>query len=220
MTPSACCGCITDDVKDKQPLLVVSYQSSIPNRHQLVSLCTQAGLSKIAACCCNCAFYKKQEGRPCISRLSLLVAKHMSQKPMQNRKRTSICIMGLDAEEKETKNKNGQRSVPTATTSQGETALTVCMTRLRGQLHSILENMDNYSATCLEELADLMTLWNVEPRVEENQWETPSVDELITQFRQMCEDAEDRARDAQEKAQERRLEAFEDVVQQIRRSNY
>ncbi|GJX20698.1 hypothetical protein Tco_0223375 [Tanacetum coccineum] len=115
---------------------------------------------------------------------------------------------------------NGRRSVPTAATSQGETALTVCTTRLRGQLRSILENMDNYSATCLEELADLMTLWNVEPRVEENQWETPSVDELITQFRQMCEDAEDRARDAQEKAQERRLEAFEDVVQQIRRSNY
>ncbi|GJS74108.1 hypothetical protein Tco_0706949 [Tanacetum coccineum] len=40
----------------------------------------------------------------------------------------------------------------------------------------------------------------IEPRVEENQWETPSVDELISQFRQMCEDVEDRARDAQEKA--------------------
>ncbi|GJV65350.1 hypothetical protein Tco_1476178 [Tanacetum coccineum] len=93
--------------------------------------------------------------------------------------------------------KNGRRSVPTAATSQGETALTVCTMRLRGQLCSILENMDNYSATCLEELADLMTLWNVEPR-----------------------DAEDRARDAQEKVQEKRLEAFEDVVQQIRRSNY
>ncbi|GJV64759.1 hypothetical protein Tco_1475587 [Tanacetum coccineum] len=72
--------------------------------------------------------------------------------------------------------------------------------------------MDSYSAACLEELADLMTLWNVEPRVEVNQWETPSVDELITHFRQMCEDVEDRARDAQEKAQEKRLEAFEDVV--------
>ncbi|GKB15951.1 hypothetical protein Tco_0849874 [Tanacetum coccineum] len=47
--------------------------------------------------------------------------------------------------------------------------------------------MDSYSAACLEELADLMTLWNVEPRVEVNQWETPSVDELITEFRQMCE---------------------------------
>ncbi|GKE04046.1 reverse transcriptase domain-containing protein, partial [Tanacetum coccineum] len=115
---------------------------------------------------------------------------------------------------------NGRRSVPTAATSQGETALTICMTRLRGQLRSILENMDSYLATCLEELADLMTLWNVEPRVEVDQWETPSVDELITHFRQICEDAEDHARDAQEKAQEKRLEAFEDVVQQIRRSNY
>ncbi|GKE41352.1 hypothetical protein Tco_1468636 [Tanacetum coccineum] len=91
---------------------------------------------------------------------------------------------------------NGQRSVPTAATSQGETALTVCMTRLRGQLRSILENMDNYSATCLEELADLMTLWNVESQVEVDQWETPSMDELITHFRQICEDAEDHARDA------------------------
>ncbi|GKD88221.1 hypothetical protein Tco_1363728, partial [Tanacetum coccineum] len=125
---------------------------------------------------------------------------------------------------------NGRRSVPTAATSQGETALTICTTRLRGQLRSILKNMDSYSAACLEELADLMTLWNVEPRVEVNQWETPSMDELITHFLQMCEDAEDRARDArdaedrardaQEKAQEKRLEAFEDVVQQIRRSNY
>ncbi|GKE71749.1 hypothetical protein Tco_1529821, partial [Tanacetum coccineum] len=107
---------------------------------------------------------------------------------------------------------NGRRSVPTAATSQGHTTLTVYTTRLRGQLRFILENMDNYSAICLEELAELMTLWNVEPQVEDNQWETPSVDELITQFRQMCEDAKDRARDAQEKAQERRLEAFEDVV--------
>ncbi|GJV38447.1 hypothetical protein Tco_1410924 [Tanacetum coccineum] len=115
---------------------------------------------------------------------------------------------------------NERRSVPTAATSQEETALTICTTRLRGQLRSILEDMDSYSAACLEELADLMTLWNVEPRVEVNQWETPSMDELITHFRQTCKDAEDRARDAQEKAQEKRLEAFEDVVQQIRRSNY
>ncbi|GKD76451.1 hypothetical protein Tco_1339072 [Tanacetum coccineum] len=115
---------------------------------------------------------------------------------------------------------NGRRSVPTAATSQGETALTVCTTRLRGQLHSILDNMDSYSAACLEELADLITLWNVEPQVEVDQWETPSMDELITHFRQICKDAEDRARDAQEKVQEKRLEAFEDVVQQIRHSNY
>ncbi|GJS41459.1 reverse transcriptase domain-containing protein [Tanacetum coccineum] len=72
--------------------------------------------------------------------------------------------------------------------------------------------MDNYLAACLEELADLMTLWNVEPRVEVDQWETPSIDEMITHFRQICKDAEDHARDAQEKAQEKRLEAFEDVM--------
>ncbi|GKA13590.1 hypothetical protein Tco_0693236 [Tanacetum coccineum] len=39
------------------------------------------------------------------------------------------------------------------------------------------------------------------------------IDELITRFRQVCEDAEIRARDAQEEAQEKRLEALESVVQ-------
>ncbi|GKF90102.1 hypothetical protein Tco_0264065, partial [Tanacetum coccineum] len=58
-----------------------------------------------------------------------------------------------------------------------------------------------YSVACLEELADLMTLWNVEPRVEVDQWETPSVDKLITHFRQICEDVKDRTKDSQEKAQ-------------------
>ncbi|GKD72306.1 hypothetical protein Tco_1330588, partial [Tanacetum coccineum] len=60
---------------------------------------------------------------------------------------------------------NGRRPVPTAATSQGKTTLTICTMRLRGQLRSILKNMDSYSAACLEELADLMTLWNVEPRL-------------------------------------------------------
>ncbi|GJS53006.1 hypothetical protein Tco_0626368 [Tanacetum coccineum] len=46
------------------------------------------------------------------------------------------------------------------------------------------------------------------------------IDELITRFRQVCEDAEIHARDAQEEAQEKRLEALENVVQQIRRNNY
>ncbi|GKA24210.1 hypothetical protein Tco_0710243 [Tanacetum coccineum] len=66
----------------------------------------------------------------------------------------------------------------------------------RRSLCSILENMDSYSAACLEELVDLMTLWNVEPRVEVDQWETPSMDELIIHFRQIYEDTEDHARDA------------------------
>ncbi|GJT90875.1 hypothetical protein Tco_1079720 [Tanacetum coccineum] len=87
----------------------------------------------------------------------------------------------------------GQNSVPIP-----ETALTVCTTRLRGKLHSILEDMDHYPNACLEELEAFMTLWDVKPRVEESSLETLSVDELITQLRQMCEDAEDRASKAQE----------------------
>ncbi|GKF51768.1 hypothetical protein Tco_0148235, partial [Tanacetum coccineum] len=45
--------------------------------------------------------------------------------------------------------------------------------------------------TALTELEALMTLWDVKPRVEESLLETLSVDELITQLRKMCEDAED-----------------------------
>ncbi|GJW47233.1 hypothetical protein Tco_0078879 [Tanacetum coccineum] len=64
-----------------------------------------------------------------------------------------------------------------------------------------------------------MTLWDVKPRVEESSLETLSVDELITQLRQMCEDAEDRASNAQEEARQKRKEALEKVVQQIYRNN-
>ncbi|GJR17069.1 hypothetical protein Tco_0965596 [Tanacetum coccineum] len=71
----------------------------------------------------------------------------------------------------------GQNSVPVP-----ETALTVCTTRLRGQLHTILEDMDRYPNSCLEELEDFMTLWDMKPRVEESSLETLSVDELITQL--------------------------------------
>ncbi|GJT79274.1 putative nucleotidyltransferase, ribonuclease H [Tanacetum coccineum] len=39
-----------------------------------------------------------------------------------------------------------------------ETSLTVCTTRLRGQLHTILEDMDRYPNACLEELEAFMTL--------------------------------------------------------------
>ncbi|GKD63450.1 hypothetical protein Tco_1305558 [Tanacetum coccineum] len=85
----------------------------------------------------------------------------------------------------------GQGSVPVP-----ETALTVCMTRLRGQLHTILKDMDHYPNACLEELEAFLTLWDVKPRVEENLLEALSVDELITQLRQVCEDAEDRASNA------------------------
>ncbi|GJS35047.1 hypothetical protein Tco_0533429 [Tanacetum coccineum] len=108
----------------------------------------------------------------------------------------------------------GQSSVPIP-----ETALTVCMMRLRGQLHTILEDMDRYPNACLEELEAFMTLWDVKPRVEESSLETLSVDELITQLRQVCEDADHRASNAQEEARQRRKEALKEVVQRIFRNN-
>ncbi|GKE63301.1 hypothetical protein Tco_1513668, partial [Tanacetum coccineum] len=108
----------------------------------------------------------------------------------------------------------GQNSVPVP-----ETALTVCTTRLRGQLHTILEDMDHYPNSCLEELEAFMTLWDVKPRVEESSLETLSMDELITQLRKMCEDAEDHASNAQEEARHKRKEALEEVVQQIYHTN-
>ncbi|GJS86442.1 hypothetical protein Tco_0769078 [Tanacetum coccineum] len=101
----------------------------------------------------------------------------------------------------------GQNSVPAL-----ETALTVCTTRLRGQFHTILEDMDCYPNACLEELEAFLTLWDVKPRVEESSLETLSVDELITQLRQVCEDAEDHASNAQEEARQKRKEALEEVV--------
>ncbi|GJT24447.1 hypothetical protein Tco_0894384, partial [Tanacetum coccineum] len=82
----------------------------------------------------------------------------------------------------------GQRLMPIP-----ETALTVCTTRLRGQLYSILEDMERYPNACLEELEAFMTLWDVKPRVEESLLETLSMDELISRLRHLCEDDEDYA---------------------------
>ncbi|GKA14671.1 reverse transcriptase domain-containing protein [Tanacetum coccineum] len=93
------------------------------------------------------------------------------------------------------------------------TTLTICTTRLRGKLHTILEDMDRYPNACLEELEAFMTLWDVKPRVEESSLETLSMDKLITQLRQMCEDVEDRATNAQEESLQKRKEALEEVVQ-------
>ncbi|GJT08564.1 hypothetical protein Tco_0843026 [Tanacetum coccineum] len=73
--------------------------------------------------------------------------------------------------------------------------------------------------TVLTELEAFLTLWDVKPRVEESSLETLSVDELITQLRQVCEDAEDRASNAQEEARQKRKEALEEVVQRIYRNN-
>ncbi|GKE65150.1 hypothetical protein Tco_1519311, partial [Tanacetum coccineum] len=56
-----------------------------------------------------------------------------------------------------------------------ETALTVCTTCLKGQLHTILEDMDRYLNSYLEELEAFMTLWDVNPRVEESSLETLSL---------------------------------------------
>ncbi|GJY55448.1 putative reverse transcriptase domain-containing protein [Tanacetum coccineum] len=86
----------------------------------------------------------------------------------------------------------GESSVSVAATSRGETALTMCMTCLRGQLHTTLEDIDSYPTACLEELAVFMT-------------------------KQVCEDAEIHARDAQEEAQERRIEALENNMAHGRR---
>ncbi|GJS86191.1 hypothetical protein Tco_0752732 [Tanacetum coccineum] len=108
----------------------------------------------------------------------------------------------------------GQSSVPVP-----KTVLTVCTTRLRGQLHTILEDMDRYPNAYLEELEAFLTLWDVKPRVEESLLETLSVGELISQLRQVCEDAEDHDSNAQEEARQKRKEALEEVVQQIYRSN-
>ncbi|GJS53515.1 hypothetical protein Tco_0626877 [Tanacetum coccineum] len=102
--------------------------------------------------------------------------------------------------------KTGQSSVHIP-----ETSLTVCTTRLRGQLHTILEDMDHYPNAYLEELEAFLTLWDVMPPVEESSLETLSVDGLITQLRQVCEDAEGCASNALEEARLKRKEALDEV---------
>ncbi|GJV18505.1 putative reverse transcriptase domain-containing protein [Tanacetum coccineum] len=103
-------------------------------------------------------------------------------------KATCIAVLTTEDMREEALTETGQNSVLVP-----ETALTVCTTRLRGQLHTILEDMDRYPNACLEEFKAFMTLWDVKPRVEESSLEALSVDELITQLRQLCEDAEDHA---------------------------
>ncbi|GKF37928.1 hypothetical protein Tco_0114686, partial [Tanacetum coccineum] len=73
--------------------------------------------------------------------------------------------------------------------------------------------------TAMIELEAFMTLWDVKPRVEESSLETLSVDKWITQLRQVCEDAEDRASNAQEEARQKIKEALEELVQQIYHNN-
>ncbi|GKA59240.1 putative reverse transcriptase domain-containing protein [Tanacetum coccineum] len=107
--------------------------------------------------------------------------------------RTKISAINLDDYQldlrEETLTETGQNLVPVP-----EIALIVCTTRLRGQLHTILKDMDRYPNACLEELEAFMTL-------------------------QMCEDAEDRASNAQKEARQKRKEALEEVIQRIYRNN-
>ncbi|GJS90214.1 hypothetical protein Tco_0772850 [Tanacetum coccineum] len=143
--------------------------------------------------------------------LGLLVLPHVSPFPPTIRRTARIYVLPVKPNLAE---QNGQNSVPVL-----ETALAVCTTRLRGQLHTILEDMDHYPNACLEELEAFMTLWDVKPRVEESSLETLFVDELIAQLRKMCEDVEDRASNAQEEARQKRKEALEEAVQRIYRNN-
>ncbi|GJT37638.1 putative reverse transcriptase domain-containing protein [Tanacetum coccineum] len=77
------------------------------------------------------------------------------------------------------------------------------------------QNLVPVPETTLTELEAFITLWDVNPRVEESSLETLSMNELITQLRQMCEDAEDRASNAQEEARQKRKEALEESDQRI-----
>ncbi|GJU40115.1 hypothetical protein Tco_1193072 [Tanacetum coccineum] len=66
---------------------------------------------------------------------------------------------------------------------------TIRATHLRGQVATISRGTWTIPNACIKELETFMTLWDVKPRVEESSLETLSMDELITQLRQMCEDA-------------------------------
>ncbi|GJS09605.1 reverse transcriptase domain-containing protein [Tanacetum coccineum] len=69
-----------------------------------------------------------------------------------------------------------------------------------------LQTGQSFGACSEIELVAFLTLWDVKPQVEESSLKTLSVDELITQLRQVCEDAEDRASNAQEEARQKRKE--------------
>ncbi|GKA04466.1 hypothetical protein Tco_0683586 [Tanacetum coccineum] len=81
-------------------------------------------------------------------------------------------------------------------TQQERTLATVLPYGTMDQLHTILEDMHIYPATCLEELELFMTKWDVKPRVRVDTLEDP-VDETIARFRQVCEHADFHAKDAQ-----------------------
>ncbi|GJR90960.1 hypothetical protein Tco_0214971 [Tanacetum coccineum] len=88
-------------------------------------------------------------------------------------------------------------------------------TQREGALTKTGQNSVPVPETALTELEAFKTLWDVKPQVEESSLETLYVDELISQLRQMCKDAEDRASNAQEEARKKRKEALEEMIQQI-----
>ncbi|GKE12280.1 hypothetical protein Tco_1415831 [Tanacetum coccineum] len=86
-----------------------------------------------------------------------------------------------------------QRMIAETDPTQREEALTAYRTGTRQSSVPVPE-------TVLTELEAFLTLWDVKPQVKESSLETLSVDELITQLRQVCEDAEDCASNAREEA--------------------
>ncbi|GJT36238.1 putative reverse transcriptase domain-containing protein [Tanacetum coccineum] len=100
-----------------------------------------------------------------------------------------------------------QRMIAETDPTQREEALTAYGTETGQDSVPVPKTVSTYSDPPLET-----------PRVEESSLETLSVDELITQLRQVCEDAEDHASNAQEEARQKRKEALEEVVQQIYQS--
>ncbi|GJR93341.1 hypothetical protein Tco_0265515 [Tanacetum coccineum] len=107
-----------------------------------------------------------------------------------------------------------QRMIAETDPTQREEALTAYGIKTGQGSVPVPETVLTDALRALEDKA-FLTLWDVKPRVEESSLETLSMDELITQLRQVCEDAEDHACNAQEEARHKRKEALEEVVQRI-----
>ncbi|GJW10814.1 reverse transcriptase domain-containing protein [Tanacetum coccineum] len=89
---------------------------------------------------------------------------------------------------------------------------------IRWGLRGVVKGMEGLGGLEGVDVVNSLTKWDVKPRVKIDQWETlleDPINELITQFIQVCKDVEIYARDAQEEASEMRLEALDNVVQQI-----
>ncbi|GJX27420.1 hypothetical protein Tco_0233716 [Tanacetum coccineum] len=85
--------------------------------------------------------------------LGLLILPSVSPFPPIIRRTARISILPIEpnhpTQREEALTETGQNSVPVP-----EIALTVCTTRLRGQLHTVLEDMDRYPNACLEDGID------------------------------------------------------------------